>query len=62
MTEEEKTIDFLKVIKGIEIDKEKKLKDAFKQMRFLYIELIKAGFTMQEAMAYLAALSKNEKD
>jgi hypothetical protein len=45
--------DFLKLIAEVE------LKAAFKQMRLLYLGLIEAGFTMQEAMAYLAALTRN---
>jgi hypothetical protein len=40
------------------VRKEEELKEAFKQMRHLYFGLIEAGFTMQEAMAYLAALTK----
>jgi hypothetical protein len=51
-------IDFLKVIEGIEMSKEEELKEALKQTRFFYLKLIEAGFTMQEAMAYLAALTK----
>jgi hypothetical protein len=51
-------IDFLKVIKGVEKNKKEELKEACKQMRVLYLELINAGFTTAEAMAYLVALTK----
>jgi hypothetical protein len=54
-------IDFLKAIEGIETNKKEKLKEALKQLRFFYLELIEAGFTMQEAMAYLAALTKKQE-
>jgi DNA-directed RNA polymerase delta subunit len=54
-------IDFLKVIEGIETNKKEELKEALKQLRTFYLELIEAGFTMQEAMAFLAALTIKEK-
>jgi hypothetical protein len=54
----EKPIDFLKVIEDIEKTKEAELKQAFKQMRIVYLEMIEAEFTADEAMMYLAALTK----
>jgi hypothetical protein len=51
-------IDFLKEIKAIEMSNEEKLEGELKQLRGIYLKLIKSGFTMQEAMAYLAALTK----
>jgi hypothetical protein len=59
MTEEKKEpIDFLKVIQGTEKNKAEELKKAFKQARLLYLGLLEAGFTMEEAMVYLAALTR----
>lgn len=54
----EKPIDFLKVIEGIERTKEAELQEAFKQMRIIYLEMMKAGFTADEVMTYFAALSR----
>jgi len=59
MSEEKKApIDFLKVIEGIKADEKTQLKEAFKQTRTLYLELLDAGFDMIEAMAFIAALWK----
>jgi hypothetical protein len=59
MTEEKKEpVDFLKVLNGIEKNKEAELREAFKQLRLMYLNLLEAGFTMEEAMAYLAALTR----
>jgi hypothetical protein len=57
-------IDFLKVIEGIKKSESEQLKEACKQTRVLYLELIEAGFTMLEAMAFIAALLQrgNEKE
>jgi hypothetical protein len=51
-------IDFLEVIDGIKKNQEAELKEAFKQMRIMYLEMIKAGFTAEEAIIYLAALTR----
>jgi hypothetical protein len=58
-------VDFLKVVEDIKKNEQEQRKKAFKQIGDFYLELIEAGFTMEEAMAYMAALSKpppsNEK-
>jgi hypothetical protein len=64
MNAKDKTIDFLKVVEGMKRNKDAEKEESFKQLRTFYLELIKAGFTMEEAMAFLAALirdSSNEK-
>jgi hypothetical protein len=59
MPEEKKNpIDFLKVIEGVKKSQEAELKEAFKQMRIVYLEMMEAGFTADEAMTYLAALTR----
>jgi hypothetical protein len=58
MTRKKEPIDFLKVIQGIEKNKAEELEEAFKQARLLYLGLIEAGFTMEEAMTFLATLTR----
>jgi hypothetical protein len=58
----DKTIDFLKVVEGIKENQTVTKKEAFKQLRFFFLELLEAGFTMEEAMAYLAALTRNSSN
>jgi hypothetical protein len=59
MTEEKKApIDFLKVVEGLNENKTAVTKEAFKQLRLLYLELLEAGFTMEEAMTYLSSLTR----
>jgi hypothetical protein len=59
MPEEKKSpIDFLKVVEGIRADEKAQSKEAYKQMRLLYLELIEAGFDMIEAMAFIAAMCR----
>jgi hypothetical protein len=59
MNAKDKTIDFLKVVEGIKNDQATAQKEAFKQLRIFYLKLLESGFTMEEAMAYLAALTRN---
>jgi hypothetical protein len=54
----DKPIDFLKVVEGIKENQTATTKEAFKQLRFLYLELLEAGFTMEEAMTYLSSLTR----
>jgi hypothetical protein len=56
--EKREPIDFLKVIEGIKKSEMEQLKEAFKQARVIYLEMIEAGFTMEEAMTFIAALTK----
>jgi hypothetical protein len=57
------SFDFLKTIKGIEMDNEKKkLKESIKKIREFYLELIEAGFSSQEAMAFIAIMKKGNTD
>jgi hypothetical protein len=63
MTEEKKEpIDFLKVVEGMKKNQTAAEKEAFKQLRLFYLELLEVGFTMEEAMAYLAALTRNSSN
>jgi hypothetical protein len=55
-------IDFLKLVEGMKMSQEAQLKEALKQMRFLYLEMIEAGFTMAEAMTYLAVLTSQKPE
>jgi hypothetical protein len=55
MDKEENPAEYFKKI----IDREE-LISAYRQLRGMYLQLIEAGCTMQEAMAYLAALSRSE--
>jgi hypothetical protein len=57
--EKKAPIDFLKVVEGIKKDQATAQKEAFKQLRIFYLELLESGFTMEDAMAYLAALTRN---
>jgi hypothetical protein len=54
-------IDFLKVIEGIKKSEIEQIKEAFRQMRIMYLELIEAGFTMEEAMAFMAAMMRQNQ-
>ena len=56
--EKKEPIDFLKVVEGIKKTEAKQLKEAFRQLRILYLEMIEAGFTKNEAIAYIAAMTK----
>jgi len=59
MAEEKKApIDFLKVVEGIKKDEVAAMKEAFKAIRTIYLEMIEAGFSMEEAMVYIAALTR----
>ena len=62
MSKVKEPIDFLKVIEGVKATKEEETKEAFKQLRFMYLELLNADFTLEEAMAFLAALIKAGAD
>ena len=62
MNEEKKTIDFLKVIEGMNKTKMEELKEAYKAMRDLYLGLREAGFTMEEGMTFIAAMCKPNID
>jgi hypothetical protein len=57
-------IDFLKIVEGIKKSEAEQLKEDFKKLRLLYLEMIEAGFTMLEAMTYIAVLTRstNEKE
>jgi hypothetical protein len=57
----DKTIDFLKVVESIKENETAEKKEAFKQLRFFYLELLEAGFTMEEAMAFLAFLVRGNQ-
>jgi hypothetical protein len=51
--------DFFSINKIVDMASEKaKVKESFKMLRVLYNEMIEAGFTMEEAMAFIAALCK----
>jgi hypothetical protein len=52
-------INFLKVIEGEKKNQEANLKEAFKQMRIIYLEMMEASFTAEDAMTYLAALTRH---
>ena len=54
-------IDFLKVVEGIKKTETEQTKEAFKALRTVYVEMLEAGFTMDEAMAYMAALTRQTK-
>jgi len=58
MSNEKEQFDFKKLIEGIEKKQMAELKEAFKTLRMVYLELRKAGFNMMEAMVYLAALTR----
>ena len=58
----EKPVDFLKIVEGMKKTQEVEAKEGFRQLRKFYLELLEAGFTMEEAMAYLAALTKPQPD
>jgi hypothetical protein len=62
MSDKNKPIDFLKVVDGIKENQTAATKEAFKQLRFLYLELLEAGFTMEEAMVYLSSLTRNSSN
>jgi DNA-directed RNA polymerase delta subunit len=62
MANEKKPVDFLKVVEGIKKTAEAERKEAFKQIREFYLELIENGFTMDEAMAFIAALTRQSND
>jgi hypothetical protein len=60
--EKKEPIDFLKLVEGMKMSQEAQLKEALKQTRYFYLELIEAGFTMDEAMAFLAALTRQKQE
>jgi hypothetical protein len=63
MSEEKKEpLNFLKLVEGIRADEKAQLKEAYKQMRVLYLDLIEAGFDMIEAMALIAAICRPPMD
>jgi len=56
--EKKNPIDFLKAVEGIKKTEEAEKKEAFKQIRGVYLDLLDAGFDMIEAMAFIAAMCK----
>jgi hypothetical protein len=59
---DKKPVDFLKAVEGIKKTQEVEMKEGFRQLRKFYLELLEAGFTMKEAMAYLAALTNPQSN
>ena len=59
LNEKECPNDFLKVVEGIKITEYEQTKEAFKAIRAIYVQMLEAGFTMDEAMAYIAALTRH---
>jgi hypothetical protein len=57
---EKKPVDFLKVVEGIRKSKEEETKEGFKVMRDFYLQLREADFSMEEAMAFNAALAQKK--
>jgi len=55
---DKKTIDFLKVVEEIKKTEIQEMKEGFQLLRNMYLELRDAGFTMEEAMSFIAALCK----
>lgn len=63
MTEKKREpVDFLKVVEGIKADQMTLRKQALKEMRDFYLALIEAGFSLEEAMAFIAALVKTPQE
>jgi hypothetical protein len=60
MANEKEPDYFRKVFEEIEKNKkEAEKKENFKQLREFYLGLIEAGFTMEEAMTFMAAIAKS---